>query len=70
MAPFKKRLVRKSTKNDAEVTNKSRHIPPGALGQLVVEKRRLISSGNRAIPSSPRKKRSIRSYLVPLKVVM
>ena len=43
MAPVSKRLVRKATKKSVDITTTPKHIRPGALRQMVVDKKRLIS---------------------------
>ena len=76
----KRRLVRKATSNekaDVEVSKQQVHIPPGALGQLVAAKKRQMSSKigstkpvEYLLRSSPRHKKSLRSYATPLKIVI
>ena len=71
MAPVSKRLVRKATKKSADITTTPKHIHLGALGKMVADKKRLISARKEKISNlSPRTKRSLRSYVVHLKVVM
>ena len=80
MASSKRRLVRKATSNekaDVEVSKQQVHIPPGALGQLVAAKKRQMSSKigstkpvEYLLRSSPRHKKSLRSYAAPLKIVI
>ena len=89
MGTVKKRVLRKGASNaekiDDSVTKKSLHLPPGALQEILVEKKRKVTSKARVVediiggskhdqdpPSAslPRRKKSVCCYAASAKTVM
>ncbi|KAL5564188.1 hypothetical protein UlMin_027352 [Ulmus minor] len=89
MGTVKKRVLRKGASNaekiDDSVTKKSPHLPPGALQEILAEKKRKVTSKAGVVediiggskhdqdpPSAslPRRKRSVRCHAASAKIVM
>ena len=90
MAAGKKRILHNGTsnpkKNDGNVTKNSLRLPPGALKEIVAEKKRRLTSSKVGVvhdnvggskhvqdlvsQTLPRKKKSVRGYAASAKIIM